>query len=528
MNIFFKGILAVSAICLFGTAEAKEAPVRKAKIDGGTYAATAKNATTTDDTEWKSLGMGRYRDDLITTFYIVDNYEFEVEIQESNSRPGLYRLVSPYKNYPVSPATFEGDTYMIIDASDPERVYFDKYDTGMDWGSGNIIINSIAGDYNVQNPVSGLEQAYVEGLCGTLEDGAITFPNGSLLISDDTIGVGLYLQSNRNGKFRIMLPDAPDLDIVITIADDITEQDGNEYISVDFVLDEDIEKAKIAMVEGDYSKDMVDGITDGSIPSAEITQSGPHLFPFENDGIFTFVAVPYYGGEPKKAEYVTKELSYKHEGWNDIGTALYTEGFIADCEVQVDNMDVVTTSVACQQNTDNPGLFRLVDPYGPGYQYYNEQDYDHSRHYYMEIDVTDPDRVIINQMGDGCGLSFSWGKMIMWSRAGYYLANGMTEEEVEEKNVYGKLAGDDITFPRQALLIKFINVVDTWYWANLNGSFKVVLPATRVGITDITDESTDSPVEYYTLTGVKAMSGDLTPGVYIKKQGAKASKVIIR
>lgn len=533
MNTYFKAALALCVAMFFHTALAQNMPVRKNTSNAKEYKSTAKRtaAKASSDGEWKSLGIGKYRDDLITGLYIINNYEFEVEVLESTSLPGLYRVVSPYKNYPISPAKFEGDTYLEIDASNPEKVFFDKYDTGMDWGYGNIFINSIAGyEYFYNGGGAALDLAYQNGYCGTLDkDGIITFPKGALLINED--GSDLYQQTNFNGKFRLMLPGAPNLDISITI-DEIVEKDGKEYIPVNFTLDDDIEKAKVAMVEGEYSSKAVESIESGEIQSDEITKSGQYLFPYEKDGVFTIIAVPYYKGESKTAEYQTKEFSYKHEGWQNIGTAMYTEGFIADCEVWVDNIEVVTTAVEAQESTEKPGLFRLIDPYGPGYAYNEKGDYDADHHYYMEIDASDPDRVILNEMTEGCGLSFSFGRTVFWSRAGYYLSDeiGKTVAEVEEMGVYGKKVGNTITFPENALLIKFIDalgVQDVWYWANCNGSFKVVLPESS-GISKPVTGTTDAPVEYFTLDGVKVSKGDMRRGIYIRKQGANTSKVIIK
>lgn len=533
MNTFFKATLAFVATLFSCAAWAQGIPAKK-NLAGKAYKAVVASpvAKASTDGEWKSLGTGKFRDDFITALYFTDNYEFEVEVQENTALPGLYRLVSPYKNYPISPAVFDGDTYMEIDASNPDKVFFDRYDTGMDWGSGSFVINSIAGDYYFNyGGGAGLDQAYEEGLCGTLEDGVITFPKGSLLINDD--GSALYKQCNNNGKFRLMLPGTPDLDITITMGE-VIEQDGKEYIPVNFALDDDIEKANVAMVEGEYSSKVVEDVVSGEIPSDEITQSGEHLFPYDKDGVFTFVAVPYYAGEAKKAEYLTKELSFKHEGWKDLGTAMYTEGFIADCEINVENMNVSTTSVAVQESVEKPGLFRLVDPYGPGYAYYNELDYDQTRHYYMEIDASDPERVVLNEMPDGCGLSLSFGRTVFWSRAGYYLSEelGKSVEEVEEMGLYGKLVDNTITFPRNTLLIKFIDVFgvqNTWYWANCNGSFKVVLPESAGISTPVArDTDANAPVEYYTLDGIKVSEDNLRQGVYVKKQGASTSKVLIR
>ena len=82
-------------------------PLRRAQaastLYGGASGQPAMRATAMSDEsddEWTSLGTGSMRDDFFTTLYIVDCVEFDVEVEENTSKPGLYRLVTPYRNYP--------------------------------------------------------------------------------------------------------------------------------------------------------------------------------------------------------------------------------------------------------------------------------------------------------------------------------------------------------------------------------------------------------------------------------------------
>lgn len=527
MNRYLKVIMTMLAVFSFQMAVAQVTPVRKAAVKGGDYVAAAgiRSAAAVDG-EWKSLGMGKYRDDILTTLYIVDKYEFDVEIQENTSTPGLYRVVSPYKNYPINPASFAGDTYMEIDATDPDKVFFRKYDTGMDWGSGEMFINSIAGDYYDQGK---FEAAVKEGWCGKLKNGAITFPVNSLLIQDGSMSSDNYRTGNSAGMFRILLPDAPDLSVTISPRDGLVEQDGNKFLSVDFNLGKNLDKINVAMFDGSYKLDMYYSIINGTVETTELTGSGEHLFPYEKDGVFSFVAVPYYKGEALDPVYVTDEFSYFDTSWKSIGTATYTDGYLADNEVDL-GVGVETVYVDAQESTKTPGLFRLVDPY-LNFSYSNETDYDTTHRYYMEIDASDPSRVVINDMTEGCGLTINVGMMELWSRAGRALANGDSPEEVDGQNLFGKRVGNVITFPNESLLIKYRDFMDTWYWANMQGSFKLVLPEGASGIgKPVTADGADADaaVEYFTLEGVKIGAGSLKPGLYIRKQGSVSSKVMIK
>lgn len=162
--------------------------------------------------KWKSLGMGMYTDDIMTTFFDVGNMTYEVEVLESTETPGLYRLVNPYcEPYPHND---EGDYdasmkyYLEINAVDPSGVYLTTMAQGLDWGYGMMSVSSLVA-YYIENGYS-LEDVKAAGYCGTLHDGVITFPTGSLLISLADYNSGSFYQANMNGAFEVVLPSAVD------------------------------------------------------------------------------------------------------------------------------------------------------------------------------------------------------------------------------------------------------------------------------------------------------------------------------
>ena len=44
----------------------------------------------------------------------------------------------------------------------------------------------------------------------------------------------------------------------------------------------------------------------------------------------------------------------------------------------------------------------------------------------------------------------------------------------------------------------------------------------------VADNDPDAPVEFYNLQGVRMDSDNLAPGIYIRRQGSKATKVLVR
>ena len=50
----------------------------------------------------------------------------------------------------------------------------------------------------------------------------------------------------------------------------------------------------------------------------------------------------------------------------------------------------------------------------------------------------------------------------------------------------------------------------------------------NAGVAEIVIDNENAPVEFYNLNGVRINSDNLVPGLYIRRQGAKASKIIVR
>ncbi|MDE6074660.1 MAG: hypothetical protein K2F80_08700, partial [Muribaculaceae bacterium] len=115
------------------------------------YGYATYSFTAVSPSPWTSIGKCTYTDDFISTFYNVPNTPYQVEIQQNDLTPGLYRLVNPYgKGYPYNePGDYDtsSDYYMVIDATNPDRVVVERFLSGMDWGEGEFMMWSFAGYY---------------------------------------------------------------------------------------------------------------------------------------------------------------------------------------------------------------------------------------------------------------------------------------------------------------------------------------------------------------------------------------------
>ena len=163
---------------------------------------------------WTSLGIGLYTDDFVVPLYTRagEPYTYEVEIEENNDTPGLYRIVKAYEPVATAFGVEGGGENIEVNAVDPEGVYIELQPIGMDLGDGNISIISWGARYLANYDI---EVIKANGLLGTLKDGIITLP---VFEEEDEEGTYAYqgltvLGSSGyygcpNGAFKLVLPEA--------------------------------------------------------------------------------------------------------------------------------------------------------------------------------------------------------------------------------------------------------------------------------------------------------------------------------
>jgi hypothetical protein len=169
---------------------------------------------------WKSLGVGYYTDDIICPLFGYDPEDFEVEIQESNDTPGVYRLVKGLSAVATAFGVAGGND-VIVNAEDPNAVYITPQDLGFDFGYGAMSLFTEAGyyvsEYGFAAVKAAIDAGQLEGVSfATLADGVITFPmhesensKGDLVQYQIWLGMGeSQYFGGRNGQFKIVLPTA--------------------------------------------------------------------------------------------------------------------------------------------------------------------------------------------------------------------------------------------------------------------------------------------------------------------------------
>jgi len=268
------------------------------------YGNTVYSFTAGIPAPWKSLGMATYTDDFVSSFFGITKSPYQVEIEENLLTPGLFRLVNPYgAAYPFNdPGDWDDsqDYYMVINAVDPDGVYIPHpQPSGMNWGYGNFSMSSVAGlDISRGSTVDAEKAA---GNCGKFENGVITFPVKSLLVSMASYPAsspGGWYYANNNGWFQVVMPGVvlADYSSSVEYSGRYTDADDNMFAVANVTLGADVEYAKVALVPGSVSDDAVNGVDDGSINSVQITAGGQVQIPCSLAGRYTFIVVTYANG----------------------------------------------------------------------------------------------------------------------------------------------------------------------------------------------------------------------------------------
>lgn len=394
---------------------------------------------------WKSIGECKYTDGLISSLYNADPLTYLVEVEESMTQPGLYRVVNPYgADYPYNePGDYDPDNnyYLTINATDPTKVYLEESPTGCNWGNGEFIFYSIAGLRLAQgNP------AAAEGYYGTVKDGVITFPKGSLLGAMGTDG---WYTCNANGKFKLVLPGGVDGDYSVSapLAGIIDYVGGVKKAVVEVTMGKDVKTVKVAVVPGADTDAAVEGIESESLEGvvslgySETAQTAD--FTLGEEGTYSIVAVAYDKEGGAQETYTTLISYYDNDNWTSLGDGEYSDGLLLP---RLEGFEPTSWEATIQQHKDKSGLYRVLQPYWP---------FDDVADGALVIDATDPDHVYVPFASSGVEVD---GILGWYSDAAMYIDNGYTIEDIVAAGAeigFGTMADGIITIPAGAAGILF-------------------------------------------------------------------------
>lgn len=482
--------------------------------------------TRSDNEDWTSVGTGLYTDDIMTNAG-KPSESWEVEIFESASTPGFYKVENPYGNgkCPYFDQEFDSCDFL-IHAENPDEVYMEYVELkNIDFGliPGEycpVYVSDLAGYYICEygfpvDMVSSMGMPF-----GRMLGGCITFGAGNIIM--DIPMFETSLEANGQGLFKIALPGASDFSFDVDTSDICTSSD----LSFGYRTGADV-----ATVKYDIRKGLHGFGSSGSALADETAQSGKvaadgmiTVQPVFGVNTVTAVALEEGGAVVGSKTFYCYGQQTQSEEWKNIGKASYSEDLLAS--IYSPELEHAVYEVDIEENIANPGLYRLVNPYGPAYPQYDflvdekniltGHDHDH----YMIVDATDPERVMIE--ASPIGMDFSYGPVSVFSVSWLSIQQGKSPDDSEVMLDYGTLADGKITFPGGAI---FIYMPDFGLpRGNINHQFHITIP--NLSGIDSTGISGNEAV-FYTLDGRKVRRPE-SAGIYIRRCGDVTGKVLVK
>ncbi len=245
---------------------------------------------------------GRWRDGIFPEWFSVANPNLErsITLQERDDMPGFYRIWDVYSE------AYLGDMfasnmssicvsqhYTYINATDPDKVWIPTFKTGAIF-SPSYGMTSV-GSYVAENSED--FDPSIASVYGTLKDGVIEFPYGSLQMKLETLG---WYSTNSAGLHRIILPGYRAKDYEMNVSAGISDKYGNLPVNVTFGTD--IAQVKLAVFEGVLTESaaakkaqlLADNAGSEELGEVVTVSSATTVdYSFEDSGMYTVVAAGF-------------------------------------------------------------------------------------------------------------------------------------------------------------------------------------------------------------------------------------------
>lgn len=493
---------------------------------------------------WKSIGQCQFTDDISTAFFTYDPQTYMVEVCEDVDNPGYYCIVEPFgsahpyytslRSYLVDDAT---PRYLVIDATDPDNVIVEKSATRFvisDLGTEEWSVMSYSYLEKVGMVSAGFVSRY--GLAGTMENNIITFPasQSMFIATESSYAQAKGYTANNNGKFELRLPGAVDYSLDV-MAGSWCGSDDDKAIFTAWGGTDIASIVGGAVTDLNDEAQLTDILTNGT---AMTSGQGSYInLPTglaPNQYIYLVAVGLDAQGAVKAASATIVYAPDRSTDWVTLdGKASFTDYMVSHAY----DLAVKAVDVEVQESTTKPGYFRLVNPYR--YTTANTLTSSvHGKHdHYLYLDASDPDCVVLEEGPVGF-ITSTDGDVRLSSRASRLIQGGVTKDEVKAQGYGGVMTDNVITFPFKAYIYAGFLVEGPDYWMNVNftqdaagnygdGRTKIDLSKVKASVESPVVDANDAPVEYFNLQGVR-MQGDLTPGLYIRRQGTQTSKVVVR
>lgn len=448
--------------------------------DATLYGLDTLTISVTCPAPWKSLGKAKFAENFLDgsgTYY-------DVEIQQNELAPNTFRLVEPYAEilgdiavdkyleFSILPEGYDFDG-MILDA---EYVVFKDYNTGQ-WNS------NYAEDIYALHP-------YRFGRTPDKWTYNVVLDYQENGLPGEVSLAPLYYLFNEGGGWdkttantiSILFPGyvKADYSASVDFAGIFTAKDGAVYATGNLALGADASDVKAIVMPADVDAAAVaDAIAAGELEAVDV-EAGRIEVPFNAEELggnnFQIIVVVLADGAVKSVA----STSFEYFGgganpWESLGTGFYTDDVLVP--LFYEGGTPVTYEVEILEHTENPGLYRIMNPYAKSVHPLGDDDYA-PEGLYIEVNATDAEGVYIQQQS--LGMDWGYGEMQLVTNGARYLASNPFET-VKGAGYLGKVVDGVIAFPTftqsngttyQAILY----MGESGYLAGMNSKMEITLP----------------------------------------------------
>ena len=440
---------------------------------------------TTAETGWKSLGMGKFSEGFLGN---AGEY-FDVEILQNELAPNQFRVVEPYAGILGDIAVDKYLEFAILPAGtefagnvlDAEYVVFSDYNMGQ-WNSNYpedvFMLHPYRFGMTLDKWAYNVVLDYQEnGLPGEV----------SLAPYFYLFEVGGGWNQTTGTTISILFPGyvKRDYSVSVNYAGIFTANDGTVHAMADLVLGADAMDVKAIVMPADADAAAVaDAIAAGDLQAIDV-QTGRIAVPFNASELggskFQVVVAVLLDGAVKNVS--SSSFEYHVGGnnpWKSLGTGYYTDDVLLP--LFYEKGTPATYEVEILEHTENPGLYRIMNPYAKSVHPAGDDNYA-PEGMFIEVNATDAEGVYIQPQS--LGMDWGYGEMQLVSNGYRYIeANGF--DVVKGAGYLGKVVDGVITFPNfskeggkpsetpgfQAILY----MGESGYYAGMNGKMEIVLP----------------------------------------------------
>lgn len=502
--------------------------------------ATREMVFTVNRVKWNSLGMGKMLEDFVC------GKEVPVEILQRDDKPTSFRVVGPFALFTDlrdnASETIElsilqpKETLAGVEITERDLVYFSPTNTGYFHSSYSAFImmyhpatftSTCSEDKFLHNRVLSYQEDgktpgqiqlapyyYMDGVGGwnyTQDDDMciITFPGFvpkyTANIESDFEYEEVFEGQLTSGLLGKSTTASLNVGTCVVTTDDcdkvFEETYGKIYKIVspyaeDYHLTFLVKKGAISLPEGEDYELQATGLQAlGKDVYAKINAGASK---FEEDKVTLNITFTDAKGE---VDYGTFDEVLENVKWESIGTGSYTDAFLAE----MFGLDVPTYDVDIMTSEQNPGIYRVMNPYSNSVYPYAEDDCA-PEGLYLTIDATDPNAVMIPTQD--LGFDWGYGPFAVVSEGARYLEGGAASfDQLKKAGYFGTLKDGVITLPEfeysNGVYTSILFMGSKGYYSG--EGFKVVLPEAAANV-----PSMNAPAH---MTGTKTLYGTLFEGV---------------